>query len=356
MKKYLLFSLILGFSGSLLAQEDCSDLFFSEYLEGSGNSKGLEIYNPTASIVDLSLYYVARYSNGSSTYTAGGITQLEGFLPPHEVFVFVNGQTEDTDLGGGNISPKCDPELQALADGLDGPYPAPTYMNGNDAIALLKVTDGDLNNAVAVDLIGEIGLGAAISEETGWSYIQDSTLTYRYDSTNPDLTTQGQVINYIVQALDINGENFGPYWMAWTKDHTLSRKPEVKKGVTSNPSPFVVTMEWDTASSEKDVWDSLGFHNCECNSITAIAETPEIPPTLSVYPNPTMNGHFRLSANQPIREFEVMNMVGQVVYRKKLNGRSIYHVVRLPEKFKGMYLIRVRFESSRQAVKKIWLK
>jgi hypothetical protein len=355
MKKSLPFLLAFISTGTLLAQEECSELFFSEYIEGSGNSKGLEIYNPTGAIVDLSHYYVARYSNGSSNYTAGGITQLEGFLPPHEVFVFINGQTEDTDLGGGNISPKCDPELQALADGLDGPYPAPTYMNGNDAIALLKVTDGNLNNAVAVDLIGEIGLGAAIEDETGWSYVKDSTLTYRYDSTNPDLTTQGQVINYIVQALDINGENFGPYWMAWTKDHTLIRKPDVKAGVTENPSPFVVTMQWDTVSNEKDVWDSLGFHTCECNSITSIDDLKQAP-KLSIYPNPASNGLFRISATQPIEELEVLNMIGQSIYRNTLKGGFLQYQVRLPDRHKGMFLVRVTLGNSTQVVKKIWLK
>ncbi len=356
MRKSLLLIFFLASNAMAFAQNDCTELFFSEYIEGSGNSKGLEIYNPTGSIIDLSKYYVARYSNGSANYAAGGITQLEGFLPSHEVFVFVNGQTSDVDLGGGNISPKCDPALQALADKLDGAYPSPTYMNGNDVIALLKVTDGNLDNAIAVDLIGEIGLGAAIKSELGWSYVKDSTLTYRYDSTQTDLTTQGQVINYIVQALDVNGENFGPYWMSWTKDHTLIRKPSVKSGVTSNPSPFVVTMEWDTASSEKDVWDSLGFHDCECNSITSIEQNIEVPAEVSIYPNPSFNGQFQVSANLPIQELEVLNLVGQTIFRQDFNGHTSFYTVRLPEANKGIYLVCIRFPDHTQTVKKVWLK
>jgi hypothetical protein len=42
-------------------------------------------------IIDLDKYYVARYSNGSVTYTGGGITHLEGFLPAHSAFILVNG-------------------------------------------------------------------------------------------------------------------------------------------------------------------------------------------------------------------------------------------------------------------------
>jgi len=68
MKKLLLviFSLFIG--STLLAQ-DCSKLFISEYVEGSANNKAVEIYNPTDEAVDLSLYTVKRYSNGSPVQT-----------------------------------------------------------------------------------------------------------------------------------------------------------------------------------------------------------------------------------------------------------------------------------------------
>jgi len=353
MKKILLLIFSLVFPYTLFSQEDCSEIFFSEYVEGSGNNKALEIYNPTNSIVDLSYYWVARYSNGSASYTGGGITQLAGFLPAHSVFIFVNGQTTDNDLVGGNISPKVNPDLQALANQLDHDYPAPTYMNGNDAIALLKSDNNTtLANAVSVDLIGEIGLGAAISSETGWSYVKDSTLTYRYDSVN---TTQGQVINYIVQSKDINGANFGPYWMAWTKDHTLIRKPSVKHGVTQNPSPFVVTMEWDTLSNEKDVWDSLGTHNCDCNTYTAVNNPMEDLGQIAVYPNPVIHNTFQISSNREIQSFELLNMIGQAIYKKELTGHFSIYTVQPGTLRKGMYLLRVRFKDQTTAVKKIWL-
>ena len=47
-----------------------SQLFFSEYAEGSSNNKYLEIYNGTGSDVDLSNYAIARYNNGSTTNDA----------------------------------------------------------------------------------------------------------------------------------------------------------------------------------------------------------------------------------------------------------------------------------------------
>jgi predicted extracellular nuclease len=50
--KQILFFVASLFSFSLIAQ-DCSELFISEYVEGSSNNKAIEIYNPTSSSVDL---------------------------------------------------------------------------------------------------------------------------------------------------------------------------------------------------------------------------------------------------------------------------------------------------------------
>jgi len=66
MKQTLLFISIV-ISASLFAQNTCNELFISEYVEGWSNNKALEIYNPTNSPINLSGYFVSRYSNGSTT-------------------------------------------------------------------------------------------------------------------------------------------------------------------------------------------------------------------------------------------------------------------------------------------------
>ena len=58
----------------------CDELFISEYVEGSGNNKALEIYNPTASAIDLSGYRIERFSNGSGTSASGGVLNLSGSI------------------------------------------------------------------------------------------------------------------------------------------------------------------------------------------------------------------------------------------------------------------------------------
>ena len=51
MKKILLSILFLS---TISFGQDCSQLFFSEYVEGWSNNKALEIYNPTGEEIDLS--------------------------------------------------------------------------------------------------------------------------------------------------------------------------------------------------------------------------------------------------------------------------------------------------------------
>ena len=68
----------LGISFNLQAQ-DCSELFISEYIEGSSNNKCIEIYNPTDAAVDLSSYQLAFYFNGNNSPSNPQI-QLVGSL------------------------------------------------------------------------------------------------------------------------------------------------------------------------------------------------------------------------------------------------------------------------------------
>jgi hypothetical protein len=362
MKTSLLFMLVLLTTFFSSAQAP-TDLFFSEYIEGTGNNKAVEIYNPTKQTIDLSSYWVLRFSNGSSTFAEGGATHLTGTLASFKTFVLVNGQTTSTPT-----SPACSPVLQAKANQLDGAYPAPLYMNGNDAIALVKTLGGvppaaDMSNVTSVDLIGQIGQGAAISAETGWSYVKDTTVTYK--NSGGDIIT-GKVVNYIVQAKSstVNGVNsnaqFGPFWLSWTSDHTLIRKPAVIKGVVANPNPFKVSMEWDTIHSvldtaghwyAKDIWTNLGTHTC----IAASAGINDLSADswLTIYPNPVVADYFTINSNQPIKEIEIFSAIGVSVYKQ--SGRKDQQEINIKtdKLSNGMYIVKVTSISNTTTVKKI---
>lgn len=361
MKNFLLF-LCVSFTILLAHGQTPTDLFFSEYDEGSGNNKGVEIYNPTVQAIDLSNYYVARYSNGSSVYTEGGITQLSGMIQPYSTFVLVNGQTTST-----STSPACSPEMQALADQLDHDYPAPMYMNGNDAIALIKTTDGlppNGSNEQPVDLIGEIGLGNQIAQETGWSYVKDSVLTY--SNSNGDPVT-GQVINYIVQAKAYDGVTYGPYWMSWTSNHTLIRKPTVVSGVVGNPNPFKVTLQWDTLPGildtatgffvYQDIWTNLGTHACVADpNYPASVEELTSAANLTIFPNPVTSGQFGFKSLLPVASVQIFDVAGTEIGNESFGTPLKEAQVKAIEMNKGIFLVKFVFSNQKTIVKKILVK
>lgn len=300
MKKQLLAIVSLSVSAFAYAQ-NCTELFFSEYVEGAGNNKAVEIYNPTGAPINLSNYRVVRFSNGSATGVDS--VALTGTVAANDVFVLVNGQTTSTPT-----SPACDPLLQALADQLSGAYPDPMYMNGNDALALVKITP-----YTRVDIFGKIG------EDPGQSW----------SDVFPYTDAQGA-------------------W--WTKDHTLQRKSTVEQGVTVNPSAFNVTTEWD--SLPKDTWTGLGSHACAC--AVGIKEVNKDLVKLSLFPNPS-KGQINLSSSHLISGVTVYNTVGARVFDEQyaISERSKQEHIDLSSMSAGLYMVEVKFENGQRLVSKV---
>ncbi len=297
MKKLLLS--VFAFASIINASAQCNELFISEYVEGDGNDKAIEIYNPTNSPINLSGYTIARYSNGASTSTAGGVTNLSGTIAAHATFVLVNGQTTGTPT-----SPACSTVLQALATQLDNAYPAPTYMNGNDAITIEK-------SGVIVDIFGKIG------EDPGSAWTDVAPYT-------------------------------GSLGTWWTKDHTLQRKSTVQQGVTVNPTFFNVTVEYD--SLPNNTWTGLGNHTCGCpTSIDEIDNTISV----AIYPNPADNNFFNISTSEYIETVEVYNVVGQQVMNQKVNKSAKAMKIETLDLVKGVYFVKVSFEKGKSTVVKL---
>ena len=112
------------------AGEGCTDLFFSEYIEGTSQNKALEIYNPTPFTIDLTDYIIQTYNDGNVVPVNS--LNMTGTIASGETYVIVNSQAMPSMLAYADITSNV------------------TFYNGNDAIALRK-------NGVAIDIIGIIG-------------------------------------------------------------------------------------------------------------------------------------------------------------------------------------------------------
>ena len=120
--------------GDCLGQGCGTHLIISEYVEGAGNNKAVELYNPTGFEADLTRYTLWKLSNGGIWPDDATARPLEGTLAPHETFVF------------------CHSKLMESFDGVCHMQSGgnPMNFNGNDALFL--TFDGLL-----VDQLGEAG-------------------------------------------------------------------------------------------------------------------------------------------------------------------------------------------------------
>ncbi len=193
-----------------------SELYFSEYVEGSSDNKALEIYNPTGETVDLSQYGIAISTNGGSWQNPDPLT---GMLDPGDVYVLIHP--------GFNFS------LIDSAAIVDTIWSFATNHNGNDGRALAKLIEGSWDENFTSYFIDVIG-NDDVDTGDGW---------------------------------DVAGVT------AATKDHTLIRKAAISIVNTD----FAESAGTNTEDSEWRVFDqdfftNLGYATPDASSETNILE------------------------------------------------------------------------------------
>ena len=320
MKKIHLFSIALIGAFSMQAQ-DCSNLFISEYVEGSYNNKAIELYNPTNETIDLSNYALSRWRNGAQTPNT---TILSGSIEPKSTFVvgLDKRNTEGVELE----SPLWDgwyfftDSLTGLPDSIytadedlmgkvnlficpdynNGPQTM--YFNGNDAVTL-ETASGDI-----LDIIGKIGEDPG----DGWA--------------------------------DASGR-------IWTKDHTMKRKASVKSGFVYDPTQpysFDPSVQWDSLPA--NTFSGLGTHSCECETVVSINE---IQNSVSMYPNPNSSGQLTIDANINLTSIVIYNILGEKVLSKNYDNSSITETLTLDTSLKGLFFVEVRLQNKKTILNKL---
>jgi hypothetical protein len=164
-----------------------ADVFISQYVEGTGNNKAIEIYNGTLATIALTNYFLQQYDNGATNPSVS--IQLSGTLPAGETVV----------VGRPNDPPEYAPAdgIQLLPNLITNKY---LTFNGDDVVVLRQ---GGTNGTVK-DRVGQVGTNAS-----------------------------------------------GSIWSRNTKDKTLARKSTVFTGtVGAVTSAFPLTTEWEISAQD----------------------------------------------------------------------------------------------------------
>lgn len=179
-----------------------ADLIFSEYIEGSGNNKAIEIFNPNENPIKLDYYQIAQLSNGGEDWEYFHLFPVGSVLNAEETWVIITDETDEALFAAGNAD-----EVMS--------YPSVVHHNGDDARGLIIVTGLD---TTLVDIIGTLGADPG----DGWE------------------------VAGVANA---------------TKEHTLLRKGSVMEGNTdwvSSAGTNADDSEWIV--KDQNFFDSLGVH------------------------------------------------------------------------------------------------
>ncbi|OCA07334.1 nuclease [Acinetobacter pittii] len=179
-----------------------AQLMFSQYVDGSSNRKGLEIYNPDGTTVNLADYEIQQFNNGGTAKTA--TFRLQGSLTSKQKFLV--GRSELQAELGSKVN-----QIAALS------------FNGDDAVVLVY-------KGTPVDRFGRIGE----RPETGWGTAVSSlgNSFKRIETENPALSIDATA------AFDLDRS-----WSAWTNRNDFSN---LSGSITQPPVETVSCSSSDT--------------------------------------------------------------------------------------------------------------
>jgi hypothetical protein len=367
MKRFLLLLLLSGIQ--LAAQAQCNDLFISEYVEAAGNSRALELYNPTSAPINLSQYIIGRFRDGATAISS--IPLPNTTVAAYSAYVIV---LDKRDAAGTNLeipvfngyenydtcrtragavrydSLAMRYEICAQYDTVAKKYPRgnvyrsfldiacrasvflnpvydiPTsamYFNGNDAVALVKGATVAADFSNVLDVVGVIG------ENPGYNW------------------------------KDAQGRNY-------TENRTLVRKRAVRKGtgkVLAILSDTFRYSEWQPLP--ENTFTFLGRHISDCNpnnpaihesAACVVNATQELGVfDFKMYPNPLKDNALTIEAEANVRQLEIYNLLGELIHTAFYTGENRRFQVQVPQIMKGFYLVHLHFDNQTHTAKKLMM-
>ena len=308
-------------TGSItVSSTPCSNLFFSEYGEGSSNHKYIEVYNPSASAISLTGYTVYQSGNGGS---------------------YTNSFTTNATIASGDVylisTNSADTSILAVADTALA-YPSIAHFNGNDALILYNGTD-------TVDVIGVPGVDPGSSWAVGTGSTLNHTLV-RKDSVN------GGSTNWTTGAMqwDVYAQNTWTYIGSHSGNCTASNVFDtIVVFDTTYVDVFDTIAVFDTIyidvfdsiavfdTTYIDVFDTLYITQIDTVTITVMdtliidisligTNPPMFAYQLLVYPNPTRDFIvIDIPASLQLLGYsiEIVNALGQSIFVSTLNQNQL---------------------------------
>lgn len=199
-KSLLIFGLSSSFSSAY------AQLMFSQYIDGNSNKKGLEIYNPDGTAVNLADYEIHQFSNG--TTAANVKVTLQGTLASKARFI----------VGRNELKDEIGDKVNQVAE---------LNFNGDDAITLLY-------KGTVIDRFGRVG---ERPESGGWgTAISSKGNSFSRIQTENNATSVDPATVFDLAAS----------WKAWSNRNDFS----VLGGTTTVPDVKVTCATSDTAIAD----------------------------------------------------------------------------------------------------------
>jgi hypothetical protein len=352
MRRFLL-SVLAMLSFAAINAQNCSNLFISGYVEGYGNNRAIELYNPTANAIDVSGYSIGRFSNGATSLT--GIQLPSAMIQPYGNYLIVIDKRD------------------SLGTGLETPvwngYQA--WDTCRDAVSGMPIIDdaGDVVFCVQYDANGAPLYGTVYHDFLDLEGRGDIFLCPDYNVNNAMYfngddavaliigTTVANDGSNILDVVGVIGEDPGDAWATptglWiTRDRTLIRNSNIEKGSGAVVSASGDTLAYsDWTSYAKNTFDVLdGQHDCACDPSFTNTQPINLV-DFSVYPNPT-NGAFTIEAGERIERVEIYNMVGQMIYNNASFTTEKANIV-INNSNKGIHIVKIYFDNESIAIQKL---
>jgi hypothetical protein len=198
-----------------------TELFFSEYVEGSSNNKALEIYNGTGAAVPLTGYDVQMCFNGNPVCAL--TIPLVGSVPPGDVFVIAQASASAAILAQAN---------QTQGSG---------WFNGDDAVFLRK-------NGVVIDSIGQRGFDPGTQWGSGLVSTENNTLR-RMTGIEAGDTNENDVFDPSVQWDGFAEDTFNGLGCPGDQVNCPPPTPPGDPGICDTPATLISTIQGTGSAS-----------------------------------------------------------------------------------------------------------